>query len=402
MREIKLRDLLHSWDAGAWGEPARNDRGVSVLRSTNFREGGRLSFENQAVLAIDDTTLENKRLTAGDILLERSGGGPLQPVGRVAGFWGSDAHDKFICGNFISRLVPNRDLVDSLYLMYALLNLHVSGKTENLQTATTGIRNLQMKQYLDNKLLLPIDVRQQRVIAARLKAQLAEVETARRAAHVQAREMQALKSNVLRSIFSDIEDWRPIGSIAKLQSGYAFKSDTFKTSGVRLLRNANILPGKIYWDDSVFLSEDDAKGYPAYVLKQGDVLISLDRPIISSGFKVARVDQDDLPALLVQRVGRFLLDKEKLDADYLFAFLQSESFISKVSGHDQSLGVPHISPSQVEAVEIPLPDIIEQRRLAKQLNDVSSAGTKATIAVQSQLNDLSALPQRLLAQAFES
>ncbi|MEE4239305.1 MAG: restriction endonuclease subunit S [Anderseniella sp.] len=241
---------------------------------------------------------------------------------------------------------------------------------------------------------------EQRQIAARLKAQLAEVETARQAARVQSRDLASLKSKALETLFSGISHWASIGSAAKLQSGYAFKSDSFKTSGVRLLRNANILPGQVYWDDAVFLSEQDSEKYPTYVLNDGDVLISLDRPIISSGIKVARVSPDDLPALLVQRVGRFLIDPVKLDADYLYAYLQTDLFISEISGHDQSLGVPHISPSQVEGVEIPLPEISVQRELSQRLKEVICTWQTAASAIQSQLDDLSKLPKAILAQAF--
>ena len=45
---------------GFYGEKIKysfDDSGVFVLRSTNFKEGGQLSFENQAVLAIDEKTL---------------------------------------------------------------------------------------------------------------------------------------------------------------------------------------------------------------------------------------------------------------------------------------------------------------------------------------------------------
>jgi hypothetical protein len=51
MKTVTLRDILESWDAGAWGEPASRS-GVSVLRSTNFKNGGLISFENQVYLYI--------------------------------------------------------------------------------------------------------------------------------------------------------------------------------------------------------------------------------------------------------------------------------------------------------------------------------------------------------------
>ena len=281
------------------------------------------------------------------------------------------------------------------WLAFALKYLNL----KNLNKAS-GVPGLNRDDVYAQLIRFPESETQQRQITTRLKAQLAEVETARQAVQVQLRDAAALKIKALESLFGNIAKRVPIGDAAKLQSGYAFKSDNFKTSGVRLLRNANILPGKVYWDDAVFLSDSDSVKYPSYALSTGDVLISLDRPIISSGIKVARVGFDDLPALLVQRVGRFLIDPQKLDADYLYAYLQTDLFISNISGHDQSLGVPHISPSQVESIEIPLPEISVQRELSKQLNDVTSIWQVAVAAMQSQLNDLAKLPKAILAQAF--
>ena len=241
---------------------------------------------------------------------------------------------------------------------------------------------------------------QQQLIAAKLKAQLAEADKARQAAQTQLVELNRLKTRALRSIFSHVDNQQPISTVAKLQSGYAFKSETFKCKGVRLLRNANILPGKVYWDDAVYLSEADAKEHPNFVLRDGDVLISLDRPIISSGIKVARVKAQDLPALLVQRVGRFFIIPNKLDADYLYAYLQTDLFIDAISGHEQSVGVPHISQSQVESIHMPLPDLATQKVLAEKAATIMAEWQKAHTALQAQLKDLAILPQRILAQAF--
>lgn len=242
----------------------------------------------------------------------------------------------------------------------------------------------------------------QRNISRNLKRQLADVDAARSAAQAQWDTAAALRSKCLEAVFAQAGPSKPIGAVAKLQSGYAFKSEEFKMSGVRLLRNANILPGRVYWDDAVFLDEAAARQHTGYVLSSGDVLISLDRPIISSGIKVARVGDADLPALLVQRVGRFQINPAELDVDYLYAFLQTDRFISAISGHEQSVGVPHISPSQVEAVQIPLPDLSVQQALSKRANGVLREWTIAAAAMQSMLKDLEQLPQRILAQAFDS
>lgn len=369
---------------------------VPYLRVANVQDG-KLALTHVKTVPATRREIEKWTLRDGDLLLTE--GGDLDKLGRGA-CW-REQLPLCIHQNHIFRVRLPSDLYDAEFV-----SLQVSsgyGKAYFLAHAkkTTGIASIN-QQVLGAFPLFSPPLAEQREIAARLKAQLAEVETARQAAQVQLKEATALKTKVLESLFSSIPDWAHIGDAAKLQSGYAFKSDTFKTSGVRLLRNANILPGKVYWDDAVFLSETDSVKHPRYALSTGDVLISLDRPIISSGIKVARVGAGDLPALLVQRVGRFLIDPQKLDAEYLYAYLQTDLFISKISGHDQSLGVPHISPSQVEAIEMPLPDISVQRELSKQLNEVTRTWQVALAAMQSQASELSKLPKAILAQAFQT
>ena len=250
---------------------------------------------------------------------------------------------------------------------------------------------------------IPIDLPsldEQLRVATRLKAQLAEVETARQAAQVQVRESRLLRRKIIDDAFDGFPENQPIAEVAKLQSGYAFKSEDFKTSGIRLLRNTNILPGRVYWDDAVCLDEAEAARYSSYLLEEGDVLISLDRPLISSGIKVARVGAADVPSLLLQRVGRFLLKPEKIDGDFLHAFLQSSLFIEAITGHDQSLGVPHISPGQVESVKMPLVPLDEQRRIVARLKAQLAEADSVAQAASAQLADIERLPQRLLARAF--
>jgi len=367
---------------------------VPYLRVANVQDG-HLTLGDIKTVAATRREIEKWALEEGDLLLTE--GGDLDKLGRGA-CWRSQV-PLCIHQNHIFRVRLAKDRYDPDFVSFQIGSPY--GKAYFLAHAkkTTGIASINQRVLGAFPLISP-PLDEQRQIATRLRAQLAELDTARQAAQVQWEEGQVLKIKALEAVFDGIDDWRPIGSVAKLQSGYAFKSDSFKRSGVRLLRNANILPGKVYWDDVVFLGEEDARHYPGYVLSAGDVLISLDRPLISGGIKVARMGESDLPALLLQRVGRFLLDTEQLDAAYLYAYLQTDFFISGISGHEQSLGVPHISPSQVEAVKIPLPDVTTQRQLARRLNEVTEACSLAAGGLRTQLSDLSVLPQHLLAQAF--
>ena len=59
---------------------------VGVIRNTNFTREGALDDSDIAYLDIEAKKFEKRRLQFGDIILEKSGGGPKQPVGRVALF----------------------------------------------------------------------------------------------------------------------------------------------------------------------------------------------------------------------------------------------------------------------------------------------------------------------------
>lgn len=289
--------------------------------------------------------------------------------------------------------------ISSEWVYYFLRRQETLDAAKKTINGAVGLQRVPPSFLEEVELLLP-DIDAQCRITQNLKGQLATIEQARQAAQAQLNEIRLLKTQALKAVFAAIEDSCLLGDVARIQSGYAFKSETFKKQGVGLLRNANMAPGRVYWDDAVYLSPAAAPAHAAYALVAGDVLISLDRPIISTGIKVARVAASDLPALLVQRVGRFRIDETRLNADYLYAFLHTEPFIEAISGHEQSLGVPHVSPGQIEAIEIPLPGIEEQRRLAVILNNIAQATREAQIAAELQLRDIELLPSRLLSAVF--
>lgn len=327
---------------------------------------------------------------AGDVLYSK-----LRPYLRKAAipeFAGLCSADIYPLKTDSSRLLPS-------YLRLLLVSDEFNLYADEASTRSR-MPKLNRDQLFAYECSLP-GLARQRAICDAVADQLVEVGAAKRAVEAQRLEAGLLKKRALESVFAGLENWVPIGTFGKIQSGYAFKSETFKRSGVKLLRNANILPGRVYWDNTVHITYEEAERFPTYKLSAGDVLISLDRPVISSGIKVARVSETDLPALLLQRVGRFILDPRQIEPSYLYAFLQTDFFIAEVSGHEQSLGVPHISPAQVEAIRLPVPDLASQRLLAEKLTGITDSWTAATEALRRQAEDLGVLPQRLLAQVFK-
>lgn len=150
---------------GHWGDDAFDGGNVLVLRSANFRKAGGLNYETAAPRSFDAKKLSQKGLKPGDILLERSGGSPAQPVGRVNRF---DNGEGYSASNFI-QILRSRPGVDDWFAYYLLRDFYARGGTESLQKATTGIRNLDYATYLATPILLP-PLDEQRRIAEVLRS----------------------------------------------------------------------------------------------------------------------------------------------------------------------------------------------------------------------------------------
>ncbi len=180
---MPLRELLELHDSGVWGPEDQTD-GISVLRSTNFSPDGSIRFDNLTYRCVDTSKRESKKLLEHDIILEKSGGGPKQPVGRVCIFRGHKIVHAF--GNFTARLRVKKSLVNPEYLFWYLRYLHLSGVTLRYQEHTSGIRNLDTKRYLAHPISLPPLKEQQRIVNILNRA--AKIDRLRKQAQEQLRE----------------------------------------------------------------------------------------------------------------------------------------------------------------------------------------------------------------------
>jgi type I restriction enzyme S subunit len=88
-----------------------------------------------------------------DLLLERSGGGPDQPVGRI-GFIDRDLPG-YAFSNFLHLLRPDPNRIHPRYLAWILHRLNQSGAILRLEQQTTQMRNLNFRDYLTIRLPQP-------------------------------------------------------------------------------------------------------------------------------------------------------------------------------------------------------------------------------------------------------
>lgn len=152
----KLGELFVKQIVGEWGnECSDNIDGVSVLRTTNFTNSGIIDYSNVVRRDISYSKIQEKKLEYGDIILEKSGGTDKTPVGRVVFCDKEIERDVYLCNNFTQAMRVKRAVVIPKFVFYLMYYIHQVGITDLLQSKTTGIRNLRVKDYLNIDVRVP-------------------------------------------------------------------------------------------------------------------------------------------------------------------------------------------------------------------------------------------------------
>lgn len=159
---VELRNLFDLSIPGEWGNAPDGINDTYVLRAADFTKDCKLKTEIGAPRVIPTSKLIQRRLEKGDLLLEKSGGSPDQPVGRVV-YFNRDG-DNFSLSNFLQLLRVNKKF-DSLWAYYLLTALYDSNVVLRYQQQTTGIINFKLEEYLSEMVDAPFSIGEQQKIA---------------------------------------------------------------------------------------------------------------------------------------------------------------------------------------------------------------------------------------------
>ncbi|MDM1346494.1 restriction endonuclease subunit S [Myroides marinus] len=155
--KVRLSELIEKPKSGEWGIEGEK---IKVIRTTNFTNEGSIDFTNVVYRDISDEKIAEKKLHKGDIIIEKSGGSPSQPVGRVVFF---NEEEDYLYNNFTSLLRPKKKRTVEKYIFWFLFYYYKSNKVLKFQNKTTGIINLKLNDYVDsiNVPLPPLAIQQQ-------------------------------------------------------------------------------------------------------------------------------------------------------------------------------------------------------------------------------------------------
>ncbi len=401
----KSLDEVCLFSNGLWKGEKEPFVNVGVIRNTNFTKDGALDDSDIAYLDVESKKFEKRRLQFGDIILEKSGGGPKQPVGRVALFDKQDGQFSF--SNFTSALrVKNPQEIDFRFLHKGLFWTYLSGATEGMQSHSTGIRNLDGNAYKAIEISFPPLPEQLRIVAI-LDQAFVSIATARANAEQNLQNVRALFESQLQAVFSQRgEGWaeKPLGDICEFLNGFAFKSgDVVSESQTQLVRMGNLYNDQLDLERSpVFYPDSFSATYSRYVLHEGDIIMSLTGTTGKEDYGFAvRIPNCSHTLLMNQRIMKFDAIKfDIVDDSYLLHYLRSRCFLDVLYPTANGTRQANLSSVTMKVLTVPLPSLKEQKEIAVKLDALHEETQRLESIYQRKIEALYELKQSLLHQAF--
>lgn len=206
---LPLKAILSKSNSGIWGDEAKHDgTDVVCFRVADFDYPHlRLKYDNLTYRNVPLHQLNGREVRYGDIVIEKSGGGELSPVGRaVISFFEGIA----TCSNFM-HVISVGDKANNLFINYLLASIYSQGLSRLYFAQTTGIQNLNIKEYLSQAIALP-PIEEQEQIAAYLDDVTAMIDELIESLSKQIEDLAEYKRAVITEAVTgkvDVRDWQP-------------------------------------------------------------------------------------------------------------------------------------------------------------------------------------------------
>jgi type I restriction enzyme S subunit len=165
----------------------------------------------------------------------------------------------------------------------------------------------------------------------------------------------------------------------------------------------NLYGNRLNLDRSpVFYPDSFAVDYQRYLLKEGDLIISLTGTVGKEDYGYAvRIPECSHALLMNQRIAKFdTLKEELVDPDFLFYYLRSRAFLDILYLTANGTRQANLSSVTIQTLPIRLCPVGKQKAIASVLDEVAEKSRDLTFLYERKLAALEALKKSLLHQAF--
>lgn len=399
MEYYKVIDIIEKPITGEWGEEGL---GIKVLRTTNFTNSGEVNYTDVVERSIESKKVEQKKLKKGDTILEKSGGSPSQPVGRVVYFEKDD--DIYLCNNF-TTILRSKSNVESKYLFWYLFNNHISKKTISFQNKTTGIINLQTDRYLSDSIIRLPPLETQKAIAEKLD----KADALRKKDQELLKQYDDLAQAIFIDMFGDpvqnekgwevislgeyldvLTDYHANGSYEILKDNVTLLDEPNYALMVRTtdLENNNFINNVKYITKEAYLFLTKSKVY------ENDIIINK----IGSAGNVYLMPKLNIPVSLGMNAFLLRFDEKKLKQLFVYFLLSSKYGKREMDKRIKGAVTKTIRKDAIKEIPIIIPLISLQNQFAEKIKNIEAQKS----IVKQQAEESENLFQALLQQSFNS
>ena len=155
--------------------------------------------------------------------------------------------------------------------------------------------------------------------------------------------------------------WTTVGEIS--QSILYGVSESAKSRGTyRLLRITDIQDNTVNWNTVPFTDYEDERA-EAYLLEDGDILFARTGATVGKSYLVNNLQEKAIYASYLIRVktNHYVLP------EFVKYFFESGFYWEQVLGNSVGIGQPNVNGTILSNLELPIPPIMEQKRIVKEL-----------------------------------
>lgn len=369
----------------------------TYLRITDISEDG--NFIASPKVSVAKKAQKENYLSEGDIVLARTGAS----VGKSYKYREIDG--KLVFAGFLIRVKPDKKKLDS-ELLFQFLSTEQYWRWVAFSSARSGQPGINGAEYASLPLALPPSLKEQQKIAACLSS-LDDLITAH------SDKLEALKQHkkgLMQQLFPAAGENTPRLRFPEFQDGGEWEKTVLGSYLSRKPEYGINAPAVPYSDDLptylriTDISEDGKfiKNQKVSVEKEvqkenylfeGDIVLARTGASVGKSYKYRKTDGELVFAGFLIRVKP---DKEKLNSELLFQFLNTEQYWHWVASSSARSGQPGINGAEYASLPLALPPSLEeQQKIAACLSSLDDLITTQSEKIQALKTHKNGLMQQL-------
>jgi type I restriction enzyme S subunit len=252
----------------------------------------------------------------------------------------------------------------SKYLAYYFDSLNYRNQ---IRSVVNGIKVFSITQsILKNTVALLPSPKEQTAIATYLDEKIAQIDNLISSKQQIVKLLKEERTIIIDElIIEQGKNWKHkrLKYLAKMQGGFAFKSDDFIKEGIQLIKIGNLYQNEFTLErQPTFLPEDFLEKYPDWVVSDGDILMSMTGTLGKRDYGYAiQVPKLSKKYLLNQRVSKINFNESEILKEFGLRVLLSTQYLDQLFLLPTGTKQGNFSNEQVLSIAIKYPNTIKEQ-----------------------------------------